>query len=138
LGFPLPAPKIGLPFRCHQFSSFACPSNTPAPARSNTQQILTRPSTKNRESGKAQSRLNFYTLDTIYAAEPWGKESKTLVTHEPETGCVPEEAQAQGMKYFIEIFVARELLEDWKPTPDKEPTRDKICERLICYAICDA
>jgi hypothetical protein len=81
---------------------------------------------------------SFDAEDTIYAAEPWGKESKAIVTRELDTGGVPEEAQAQGMKYFLEIFIARELLEDWKPTLAKEPTRDIICERLIHYAIYDA
>jgi hypothetical protein len=75
---------------------------------------------------------------TIYAAEPWSKESKTVVAHEPETGGVPEEAQAQGMKYFLEVFVARDFLEDWKTTLNKEPTRDEVCARLIHFAIHDA
>ena len=76
--------------------------------------------------------------DTIYAAEPWNKGSMALVAHEPETGGLPEEAQTQGMKYFLEVFVARDFLEDWKPSLGKEPSRDEVCDRLIQYAIRDA
>jgi len=81
---------------------------------------------------------SFEAEDTIYAAEPWSKGSKAVVAHEPKTGGVPQEVQAQGMKYFLEVFVARDFLEDWKRTLDKEPTRDEVCARLIHYAIHDA
>jgi hypothetical protein len=81
---------------------------------------------------------SFDAEDTIYAAEPWGKESKAVVAHEPETGGVPHEAQAHGMKYFLEVFVARDFLADWKSTLDEEPKCDEVCARLIQYAIFDA
>ena len=75
---------------------------------------------------------------TIYAVEPWIKGSMALVEHEPKAGGLPTEASAQGMKYFLEVFVARDFLEDWKSSLGKEPTHDQIIERLIHYAIHDA
>ena len=81
------------------------------------------------------------TLDeesTIYAVEPWTESSAVVVEREPETGGVPENAQKLGMKYFLEIFIARDFLEDWTASLDAEPSLAEKCARLIDYAIHDA
>lgn len=81
------------------------------------------------------------TLDqesTIYVAEPWTEDSAVVVTHEPEKGGLPTEAAKLGLKYFLEVFVARDFIEDWTAELDKEPTLQEKCSRLIQYAEKDA
>ena len=75
---------------------------------------------------------------TIYAAEPWTVDSPTVVDVEPKSGGVPASASEQDMTYFLEVFVARDFLEDWTTTQDKPPTLHEQCERLIRYAVDDA
>jgi hypothetical protein len=75
---------------------------------------------------------------TIYASEPWTEKSKAVVAAEPESGGLPAEAQERGMKYFLEVFVARQFLEGWLGSLDAEPTFQEKCARLIQYAITDA
>ncbi len=87
---------------------------------------------------------------TIYAAEPWRAESNAIVEFEPETGRLPEEASAAGLKYFLEIAVALDFLEGWESslardfsvgwesTPASTPTDQERCDRLIRYALNDA
>jgi hypothetical protein len=75
---------------------------------------------------------------TIYASEPWTENSKVVVAPEPEAGGVPLGAQEGDMKYFIEVFVARQFLEGWRENLDVEPTLQEKCVRLIQYAITDA
>jgi len=75
---------------------------------------------------------------TIYAAEPWVAESQVIVALEPGSGGLPPEAQKLGLKYFIEVFLAREFLEGWGKNLGVEPTLQEKCARLIQYAITDA
>ena len=75
---------------------------------------------------------------TIYAAEPWTAESTAVVAIEPDTGGIPEEAATRGLKYFLEVAVARDFLEGWEATLDTTQTASERCARLIRYAIDDA
>jgi hypothetical protein len=75
---------------------------------------------------------------TIYVAEPWSPESSALVDFEPASGGLPEVASRSGLKYFLEVFVARDFLADWQATLDKQPTDQERCERLIRYSVNDA
>lgn len=75
---------------------------------------------------------------TIYALEPWGRTSKSLVAPEPNDGTLPPEASENGMKYFLEIDIALEHLEGWIGNLGYVPSAEEICERLICYARNDA
>jgi hypothetical protein len=75
---------------------------------------------------------------TIYVAEPWTSESAAIIAKEPESGEVPEPAAREGLKYFLEVFLAREFLEGWESTLGRTPTDEERCERLIRYAIDDA
>lgn len=75
---------------------------------------------------------------TIYVAEPWSRESSALVGFEPASGGLPEAASRNGLKYFLEVFVARDFLADWQATLDQQPTDQERCERLIRYAVNDA
>jgi hypothetical protein len=75
---------------------------------------------------------------TIYAAKPWTCDSSALVEREPDSGGIPPEGRAAGLHYFIEMFVAKEFLNDWMASERREiPLRER-CERLIHCAIYDA
>jgi hypothetical protein len=76
--------------------------------------------------------------DTIYAQEPWCEESLAMVAREPEAGGVPLEAAQAGMKYFIEIHIAKQFIEDWVSLLQEVPTLSSTCRRLIEYAIHDS
>lgn len=75
---------------------------------------------------------------TIYAAAPWTTASNALVAPEPSSGGIPREAAAAGLKYFIEVAIAREFLDGWVSNLDDAPSPQEKCERLIQYAITDA
>jgi hypothetical protein len=75
--------------------------------------------------------------DTIYASEPWTEESEAMVAREPNAGGLPPEASRAGLKYFLEISIARDFVEDWIPSLDARPT-SAVCQRVIDYAINDA
>lgn len=70
---------------------------------------------------------------TVYVAPEWTPDSTVLVAREPDGGGVPPEAQTEGMRYFLEIFVMKEVLEGLKDLDLDGRTR-----RLIRYAITDA
>jgi hypothetical protein len=73
---------------------------------------------------------------TIYAEEPWTPASHTIVADEPEGNGLPVTVRQVGLKYFLEVFIARDVLEDW--VTDSEPTLQDKCARLIQYAKNDA
>ena len=75
---------------------------------------------------------------TIYAAEPWTEKSEVVVAREPESGGLPDEAEGLGLNYFLEVVAAREVMEDWISSLEREPTTQQRCSRLIEYAIKDA
>jgi hypothetical protein len=75
---------------------------------------------------------------TIYVAEPWSSESPAVVEVEPPSGGLPQVAAQEGLKYFLEVFVARDFLADWKLERDRLPSVQERCERLIRYAVNDA
>ena len=70
---------------------------------------------------------------TVYAAPEWTPESAVIVAREPDGGGVPPEAQTEGMRYFLEIFIVKEVLEGLQELDVDGKTR-----RLIRYAITDA
>jgi hypothetical protein len=75
---------------------------------------------------------------TIYAAEPWTPGSRVMIARQPDIGGHPAETQKLGLKYFLEIFIALELLEGWEEGVNAEATVQQKCARLIEYAINDA
>lgn len=80
----------------------------------------------------------FDSEDTIYAAEPWTEQSEAMVAREPEAGGLPSEVSDAGMKYFLEVSIAQDFVEDWLASLEKRPTPSAVCQRLIDYAINDA
>ncbi|MFI5015132.1 MAG: hypothetical protein ACHQAY_22585 [Hyphomicrobiales bacterium] len=75
---------------------------------------------------------------TIYASEPWTPSSDVVVAPEPKSGGLPEQAARLDLKYFLEVFIARDFLEGWAANLGKEPTLQEKCARIIAYAITDA
>ncbi len=80
----------------------------------------------------------FDSNDTIYASEPWTEGSDAIVAREPAAGGLPTEAADAGMKYFLEVNIASEFVEDWTASLNYRPSPSSICQRLIQYAINDA
>ena len=81
------------------------------------------------------------TLDersTIYASGPWSETSEAIVAYEPEAGGMPAKAERLNLKYFLEVFIARDFIESWTANCETRPTLQQICTRLIEYAANDA
>ena len=79
------------------------------------------------------------TLDgdlTIYARDPWALLSDAQLAVEGSED--EKKIKIEGLRYFLEVFVAREFIEDWKPTQKMLPTDEQSCARLIEYATNDA
>lgn len=66
---------------------------------------------------------------TICASQPWSDASEALADYEPEAGGIPAEAQRLGLKYFLEVFIARNLLKDWTANCDTPPATQRTCAR---------
>jgi hypothetical protein len=75
---------------------------------------------------------------TIYASEPWVENSEAIVAREAESGELPAEAERLGLSYFLEVFIARNFVEDWIAGLSTQPTLEQKCARLIKYAVTDA
>jgi hypothetical protein len=75
---------------------------------------------------------------TIYAADPWMENSKAMVLPEPETRGLPPEAKKFGLKYFLEVFIAQDFIEEWAENLDVAPTSQQKCLRLVQYATNDS
>lgn len=76
---------------------------------------------------------------TIYAAAPWNADSEVIIAREPDApGSMPWAVEGRGLRYFLEVFIARDFLEDWKNSLGREPTIEEKCTRLVQYATRDA
>jgi hypothetical protein len=87
------------------------------------------------------ARLSEFDIDDIiYALEPWTEDSDAIVLPEREEddGRPSPEATEAGLTYFLEISLARELVEGLIATSSDEPSASAVRERLIQYAINDA
>ena len=82
--------------------------------------------------------IEFDNNDTIYASEPWTERSEAIVAREPAGSGLPPEAAAAGMKYFLEVSIASQFVEDWILSLNYKPSSSSVCQRLIQYAINDA
>jgi hypothetical protein len=84
--------------------------------------------------------------EIIFAREPWTEDSDAMVVPDPDPDPdeepvpyqIPPEATAAGMVYFLEVFIAREVVEGWTASLDEKPTLAATCRRLIEYATNDA
>ena len=79
---------------------------------------------------------------TIYACEPWTENSNAMVAQEPDEGGVPPEAANAGMTYFLETYIATEVVEGWIRSRLKaiseRPSSLWLCQKVIYYATYDA
>ena len=75
---------------------------------------------------------------TVYAAEPWTESSTAVVARESAAGGLPAEAQTLGLKYFLEVAIARDFLGGWASSLGHAPSNQERCDRLIQYAVSDA
>jgi len=76
------------------------------------------------------------TEHTIYVRHPWSTVSESAVAEE---GSGEEKRlRSEGLSYFLEVFIAKNFLDDWKGTMKQVPTDDQLCTRLIEYASNDA
>jgi hypothetical protein len=69
---------------------------------------------------------------TILARKPWTPASVATVVNDAPDDVA--EMTRDGMVYFLEVSLVRELRSDW----DAADGGDGFCERLIRYAINDA
>ena len=72
---------------------------------------------------------------TIYASEPWLASSEAILVTDADYRI--DHSRPDGKAYFIEISVAKEVLEDFAKA-DPDATDEEACNRLILYAIYDA
>ena len=79
---------------------------------------------------------------TLYVeGEPseWAPESTTAFGVEDldaEFEVLPPEAD--GLTYFLEVLIARDVLSGWESTQARKPTLDEKTDRIIRYARYDA
>ena len=76
---------------------------------------------------------------TIYAEKSpdWSVDSLAVALPEPEEGGVP--AEARGMSYLLEVFLAKDVVEAWSGgRGGREPTAKERCDAVIYYAERDA
>lgn len=72
---------------------------------------------------------------TIYAENGADADatSEAVIALDPEDGSVP--AEADGMKYVLEVIEAQEVTQVWQEWRDgREPTLDQRCEAILHYA----
>jgi hypothetical protein len=73
---------------------------------------------------------------TIYARDPWTQSSDTQLAVE---GSEEEKrTKTEGLRYFLEVSLAREFLDDWRSIQKKPQSDEQCCARLIEYATNDA
>ncbi|WP_081366953.1 hypothetical protein [Citrobacter freundii] len=75
---------------------------------------------------------------TIYARKPWTLSSEVVVAFESENGEPPENIKQLGLEYFLEVFLAKDLIETLRSSNKSVQGPNEICQRVIDYAINDA
>ena len=73
---------------------------------------------------------------TIYARVPWAPSTEARLAFEGSSEA--KEIRADGLRYFLEVVVARDFIDGWIVTQRKLPTAKKCCTRLIEYATNEA
>jgi hypothetical protein len=64
----------------------------------------------------------------------FAENSAIIMVLEQRSGRLPEEVERRGFRYFLEVFIARNFLEDWVTNLNVAPTLVEKCARLIQYA----
>jgi hypothetical protein len=76
--------------------------------------------------------------NTIYAAEPWTETSHAITVAEPNGRFPAPQATNAGLRYFLEVSIARDFLDGWTMNVAQAPSLQEKCARLIKYATDDA
>jgi hypothetical protein len=71
----------------------------------------------------------------ICVKRPWTAEAESVLAAPEENDAVPAAVTAAGFEHFLEVFIAREVMEVFKGKP---PTLDEIIRLLIDYVETDA
>jgi len=75
--------------------------------------------------------------DTLYARQPWNNASDASVAE--EGGEAAKEALAAGLEYFLEVSLARDVLQTWSSWRGNQiPTPTQACDAIVHYATHDA
>lgn len=74
--------------------------------------------------------------ETIYATRPWSPGSNAILARDPDSGILSDAIADLGMSYFLEVFIAQELVADWGSAALSDVSA--VCNRLIRYATDDA
>ena len=69
--------------------------------------------------------------DVFFVKKPWGSEAECIVAHLNENLGVPSEIKAAGFAYFLEVPLAREVLDVLKGHPASLEDKVKL---LLFYA----
>ena len=77
---------------------------------------------------------------TIYAARNpvWTSESRAIVRTSLEDEPITLELGSEEVEYFLEVSIAKEVIQGWKTNVSTKPSPQEICEMLIHYAEYDA
>lgn len=76
---------------------------------------------------------------TIYAMLPWACNSQAIIVDTAPNTTEDIEFDGQTYAYFLETFIARDFIEDFKASNGSDNFSEVHgCERLIQYAINDA
>ncbi|AMV37686.1 hypothetical protein [Planctomyces sp. SH-PL62] len=68
---------------------------------------------------------------TIHAARPWTCDSPAVALEDSAEFSGREDPRRRGCVYFLEVFIAIELLDDWEAGLPAPPSDRERCERLI-------
>jgi hypothetical protein len=82
------------------------------------------------------SRHNWTGAETIYVVEPWSRDAVALLISEASDGTDPICRSGKRYAYFLEGFIARDLLYDLGASTND--VSQEACDRLIRYASDDA
>lgn len=73
--------------------------------------------------------------EVIFVKGPWEPGSEARLFRLTSEGRAPAEAEALGFTYFLEVDVARQVLDEFV---DSAASEDRKCTRIIQYATYDA
>ncbi|WP_315728978.1 MULTISPECIES: hypothetical protein [unclassified Bradyrhizobium] len=71
----------------------------------------------------------------IFARKPWTRQSDAYVAPLDHDFRVPETIKKLGLDYFLEVNIAKEVLEVFG---ERMPTADQVCDLILFYAENDA
>lgn len=74
----------------------------------------------------------------IYIEDPNDKNSEIILIAEAEESTEPIVIGDKTYYYLIEVFLAKEFIEDWLLTLEGKPTDIQIVDRLHQYVVNDA